>query len=112
MYVDAHARAHTRAPEFILKTFYGQLEHIFVVPLLATADLGLDHATTLWLAAIRNCKVVGKHSLDIHFYKDMGKLDVVDITCVQCLVARIWDEGGGVWAILDRSGSLARALAD
>jgi hypothetical protein len=38
----------------------------------------------------------------------MGQLDVVDITCVQCLVGQMKD--GNMWAILDRSGVLARAV--
>jgi len=50
------------------------------------------------------------NSLDMHFYRDVGVLDVVDITCLQCLVGRVKD--GARWAIIDRSGRLARAVEE
>jgi len=46
--------------------------------------------------------------LDIHDYTKEGAPHVVDVTSVQCLVARVKDEMQ--WSILDRSGSLAWAV--
>jgi hypothetical protein len=66
------------------------------------------------MAAIRVCKVdptIQIPHLDFHFYSGFGKLDVVDITCLQCLVARVPDlDTQNLWAITDRSGNLARAI--
>ena len=65
------------------------------------------------LAAIRTCILEDSNTLlvealDIHDYTKEGALHVVDVTSVQCLVARVKDEMR--WSILDRSGSLARAV--
>lgn len=46
--------------------------------------------------------------LDIHYYTRDGPIEVVDITTIQRLVGRIRDRDR--WAIIDRSGSLSRAL--
>ena len=46
--------------------------------------------------------------LDINFYTNLGRYEVVDITSIQCLVRRVKDRGQ--WAIIDRSGALARAI--
>jgi hypothetical protein len=67
--------------------------------------------TTYILAAIRMCVVENTPAelkeLDFHCYSKLGKLDVVDMMAVQCLVGRVPDGMG--WVIIDRSGSLARA---
>ncbi|KAK0477207.1 hypothetical protein EDD18DRAFT_1087747, partial [Armillaria luteobubalina] len=39
----------------------------------------------------------------------LGQLHVTDITAVQCLVGRV-PCGENKWAVIDRSGSLARAV--
>jgi hypothetical protein len=113
MLVDKYARQARRRPEYDLRTFYGQLQHIYVVRFKeACPDLGLSDASTIFLAAIKTCTLDNSDSqlrgLDIHFYSSEGAIHVVDITNLQCLVGRIWDRC--VWAIVDRSGSLARAL--
>jgi len=98
-----------------LQTFYGQLQNIFVIPIdtpEACRDLGLLNASTIILAAIRTCNLDAVdpqlQGLDIRYYSSEGALDVVDITSVQCLVGRIRDRNK--WAIIDRSGTLARAV--
>jgi hypothetical protein len=114
MYVDKYARRRGRAPEYTLQTFYGQLQHIFVIHFEAACPgLLLDAPTTVILAAIRTCTIEDSNTLlvealDIHDYTKEGALHVVDVTSVQCLVARVKDENQ--WAVLDRSGSLARAI--
>ncbi|KAH6880950.1 hypothetical protein BKA70DRAFT_1391158 [Coprinopsis sp. MPI-PUGE-AT-0042] len=97
MYVDRHANQRRRKPEYELKTCYGQLEHIFCILFI--------------LAAIRGCVLTNKTipGLDIHFYANLGALEVVDITTIQALVGRVPDGSHG-WAIIDRSGNLARAI--
>jgi hypothetical protein len=113
MLVDRYARQPSRRSEYELQTFYGQLQHIYVIrfpePL---RDLGFESPVTVMLAAVRTCildhtdpQLLG---LDVRFSSNHGALHVVDITSVQCLVGRIRDRGK--WAIIDRSGHLARAL--
>jgi hypothetical protein len=106
--VDVNSRVRRRAPDFKLTTFFGQLEHIFLVRIPATRALGFAKDTIVLLAAVRNCNILTKNDLDMHYYQDLGRLDVVDITCLQCLVARALDDK--TWVIFDRSGSLSRAV--
>lgn len=48
------------------------------------------------------------HQLDIHFSSREGKLDVIDITSVQCLIGRVFD--GDRCVLIDCSSSLACAI--
>ncbi|KAF9473565.1 hypothetical protein BDN70DRAFT_817039 [Pholiota conissans] len=122
MLVDINERHRRQETTLELQTFYGQLQHIIVLkfqdPLarcalgFAASDLDTD---VIILAAIRECTLgpsnPSLHGLDVHFYSTMGARRVVDLTCVQCVVGRVpvmddeWD-----WAIIDRSGSLVRAV--
>ncbi|KAF5374458.1 hypothetical protein D9615_009129 [Tricholomella constricta] len=108
--VDKHARSRDREPEYEPQSFYGQLENIFVVKLPATPDLELVQPATLILAAIRTCTVEAENSLDMHYYKRQGRTEVVDMTSVQCVVGRV--KVGNMYAIIDRSGSMARGYYD
>ncbi|KAF7374217.1 hypothetical protein MSAN_00304000 [Mycena sanguinolenta] len=94
MLVDKKARRTKAAPEFELQTFYGQLEHIYRVHFSdAIPELDITGPTTYILAAIRACTLKADdpqlQDLDIHFYSQMGALDIIDITTVQSLVGRI-----------------------
>jgi hypothetical protein len=65
------------------------------------------------MAAIRTCILNYTNSalaenLDIHAYTKLGVLHIVDVMSVQCLAARVKDDAQ--WFILDRSGTLARAV--
>ncbi|KAI0694856.1 hypothetical protein C8Q76DRAFT_634372 [Earliella scabrosa] len=115
IYVDKNTRKRRRRPVYELQTFYGRLEHIFHLRFespAALTDLGLDRPTTILLAAVRTCAITASdHRLDIHFYKQYGPLDVMDIQCIQCVVGRVPDSATQGWGLIDRSGSLARALA-
>jgi hypothetical protein len=113
MLVDRYARQPSRRPEYELQTFYGQLQHIYAVRFLAACgDLGLKDSTIILLAAIRTCILDASdpqfQGLDIRLYSNEGALHIVDVTSLQCLVGRIRDRDK--WAIIDRSGQLARAL--
>lgn len=100
---------------FDLKTFYGQLENIYVIrPSLDSrvpTRVREDVPPAIILAFIRYCKKVedSKSSLDIHYFKDLRGLDVIDITSMQCLVSRILLKGGH-WVIIDQSRDLSRAI--
>ncbi|KAF9256770.1 hypothetical protein L218DRAFT_1022754 [Marasmius fiardii PR-910] len=114
MYVDRNAdNGHSRE-DFELQTYYGQLQQIFVVRFTEPQPrLKLTCPTTLIMCQIRSCRLLHSQiaALDIHFFEGMGKLDVVDVTSIQCLVGRV-PCGGSKYAIIDRSGSLARAEQD
>ncbi|KAJ7752315.1 hypothetical protein B0H16DRAFT_1546550 [Mycena metata] len=116
MLEDKHMRKRKRQPEFELKTHYGQLTHIYRVhfPQKCKA-MRIEDGTTYILAAIRNYVLSEDdpqlRGLDIHFYSRRGGLDVIDMTSVQCLVGRVQDLSDD-WAIIDRSGGLARAEWD
>lgn len=110
--VDKNAAFRNRPVILELQTFYGQLQHILVLCLAPSSVLRLSKPTTIVLALIRNCAInageTHSNGLDFHYYTQQGRLEAVDITCVQCVVGRIKDRGE--WAIIDRSGSLARAV--
>ena len=114
MLVDIFARQKGRKPKFELQTFYGQIQHLFVINFSAATRLDLnvmDDELIVILAAIRTCDLDGDAApagLDIHYYSRVGALHFVDVTNIQCLVGRVKD--GNKWAIIDRSGSLARAV--
>lgn len=113
MLEDKFARQKKRKPEFELTTYYGQLTHIYRVHFPQSCKaMETTEPTTYIFAAIRNCVLSPDDpllgGLDIHFYSRHGALDVIDITSVQCLVGRVKDLSDE-WAIIDRSGSLARA---
>jgi len=44
------------------------------------------------------------------YYKEEGRLEVVDMTSVQCLVGRV--KVGNKWAIIDRSTTLSQPFYD
>jgi hypothetical protein len=111
MYIDENARHKRRRPKYVLETFFGQLQHLFSVEFhCACNDLGTDGPTTIIFAAIRNCIIdsEGPKGVDIHYYTKEGQLHFVDVTSIQCLVGRVKDRDK--WGIVDRSGSLARAV--
>lgn len=125
MYVDMFAHKKNVPSQFKLDTFYGQLEHVFVVRfenpdhpslrrLLAVEED--DNLQSLYIVAGCHRCSLAKGSpeldnLDIHLYSNMGPLDIVDVTAVQCLIGRVPDSEQK-WGIIDRSGALARAIAE
>jgi hypothetical protein len=118
MYVDKNACKKCAKPDFELKTFYGQLEHIFLIRFpCACEPLGLNASTTIIFAAIRTCKLNNNtndestHILNVHYYTNLGTLDVIDITSIQALVGCVRTKvDGNQWAIIDQSSSLAHAI--
>jgi len=56
MLVDKHARKPSRRPQYELRTFYSQLQHIYVVRFTGSCrDLGLQNPVSVILAVIRTC---------------------------------------------------------
>ncbi|KAI6014252.1 hypothetical protein BKA83DRAFT_4465893 [Pisolithus microcarpus] len=107
--VDRFAWQWHKEPVFEKRTVFGQLRHIIILHLSDSVEVD-GSAPTIFLAAIQPCKVTGFNDLDMHFFSDLQKsTDVVDMTCVQCVVGRVADSGGRLWAIIDHSGNLAHA---
>jgi len=113
--IDKHARNRYMKPEYIEETSYGELERIYSVKVNDPATLNalfLEQDVVVF-AAIHTCVLDPTPSdlrpLDIHLYSKMGPLDIVDITTIQCLVGRVKDRGN-TWALIDHSGTLARAI--
>ena len=98
-------------PAYKLKTFYGRLQHLFVVDLPQEPQVGLERPTTVILAGITPCKINAAHEmLDIHYYiRESSTESIVDVTCVQCLVGWV-QYAENHWAIINRSGSLSRVV--
>lgn len=110
--VDRYAHQRNRAPEFELQAFYGQLKHIIVAQIPANPRSSLQKDEVLFLADVQSAKIEFRNDLDMHYFSSMGQTEVIDITSVQCLVGRVKVAVGGRydWAIIDRSGELARAM--
>ncbi|KAF7332811.1 hypothetical protein MSAN_02432300 [Mycena sanguinolenta] len=113
MLVDENARYPRRAAKYVKQTFYGQLTHLYRVHFpTSVPSLKILEPTTYILAAIRACDlkpdVTQLRGLDIHFHQGYGHLDVIDVTALQALVGRVPAQNNE-WAVIDRSGALARA---
>ncbi|PIL32951.1 hypothetical protein GSI_05069 [Ganoderma sinense ZZ0214-1] len=94
--VDRNARYRNRPTDFVSKTFWGQLRRILVVnvgPILS-ATPPETKSQTLLLAVIHTCTIESSHNvLDIHYYRNHGRTEVVDLNYVQCCVGRVKDRG-------------------
>ncbi|KAI0749097.1 hypothetical protein C8Q74DRAFT_1320447 [Fomes fomentarius] len=113
--VDKHTRRRKHTAEYELQTFYGRLEHIIAFHLhtdSAMKAFRLDAPMSVILGAVRNCAVTQSHPrLDCHYYSQYAELSIVDLQCIQCAVGRVpTGRVGEQWGIIDRSGSLARAV--
>lgn len=107
MLVDQNTRYSKRPVVLEPRVFFGQLQHIFVVKLDESPQLGLTEKTTLILAAIRVCADPQlRDENKVYYYSREGHLEIVDMACVQCLVGRVKD--GNEWAIVDRSEGCTR----
>lgn len=107
--VDKFAHIRNIEPVFVAQTCYGRLQHILAIRLPQCPAIGLQERETVFLAGITPCEIESTHGrLDIHYYtRESTTEEYLDLTCVQCLVARVKDTERR-WAILDRSGSLSR----
>ncbi|KAJ7796408.1 hypothetical protein B0H14DRAFT_2390735 [Mycena olivaceomarginata] len=119
MYVDKYARQRNRAPSYEPRTFYGQLLHIYLIKLQNPVAIQIqkpkinipaDHCIVL--VAIGTCEVTTTDErLDLHYYSRLKTTpDIFDATALQCVVGRVPDGSKGGYGVVDRSGTLARAL--
>jgi hypothetical protein len=114
--VDIYAHIKRKKSKFELRDFFGQLLRIFVVDvpdsLQATenseqmtrqGEEDEDMSPKQWVyAVIRSVKVIETDNFGINYYEELGPIEVVDLSTIQCVVGRIRDRDR--WAIIDRSG--------
>ncbi|THU76673.1 hypothetical protein K435DRAFT_824523 [Dendrothele bispora CBS 962.96] len=108
MLVDINARHRNRQPKLKRRAFYGSLQNIFVVHFPAVREFDHEEQTYV-LAGIHTCEGLKKdNGMKMPYYDKMGRYEVVDISCVQCLVGRV-KVSDNSWAIVDRTGEIQRA---
>lgn len=101
---DIMAESEGAPAEMEVRTHYGELQQIFRIEVPQSPQLHLDQPQTLFLAAVKDCDT--SLSADGFWeFKSAGKLTVIDLGTIQCVVGRINDRGK--WVIIDRSGDLA-----
>ncbi|XP_006458586.1 hypothetical protein AGABI2DRAFT_141379 [Agaricus bisporus var. bisporus H97] len=98
--VDRYAHQRNRRPEYVKRSFFGQLQRIIVLNLPPIPQLNIDLPLTVIYAVVQAVKVKLEGSL--YYYSTMGATEVIDLSTVQCLIGRVRD--GNRWGIIDRSG--------
>jgi len=90
--------------------YFGQLKQILVIELPPGITPSITQPRKVVIAIIDPKETMNETSLGIPYYTEPTKPvapRAVDINTVMCLVGRIKDRGR--WAIVDRSGDMARA---
>ena len=110
--VDRNA-ARRNAPEDLQRQVcYGRLESILECVVSASRRLGTTRDTRYLLVLVTRCKTGGgdaSHSLVT--YTETETSSVIDLSCVGAVVGRMRvGQANSRWAILDRSGDLARTI--
>jgi hypothetical protein len=96
-------------PVFKATKYFGQLISIFVVEFPPGIIPSITQSKTHVLTIVGTRDTKTETPLEIPYYTEPKAANVraVDMTTLMCLVGRIKDQGR--WAIVDRSGDLARA---
>ncbi|KAF8152496.1 hypothetical protein B0H34DRAFT_784591 [Crassisporium funariophilum] len=110
--LDKHARNCQVEPEYDVQSYFGQLKNIFVIRLPVSRDLGIEKPTTLILAAVHSCTILAHNDLDMHYYKNLGRTEVVDMTSIQCVVGRSARKAERAPFALEAFGSSDNSLDD
>ena len=99
----------SREPAFKGTEYFGQLKKILVVGVPPGVVPAITRPKKVILAIIGPRETTNETSLGIPYYTEHTKVTprAVDMNTVMCLVGRIKDRGR--WAIVDRSGDMARA---
>jgi hypothetical protein len=89
--------------------YFGQLSKILAVELPPGIIPTITQPKRIILAIISPKETTNETPLGIPYYTEHVKMTprAIDINTVMCLVGRIKDRGR--WAIIDRSGDMARA---
>jgi len=98
-----------REPIFKGTEYFGQLKTILAIELSPGIVPSITQPTRVVLAIIGPRETANETRLSIPYYTEPTKVTprAVDMNTLMCLVGRIKDRGR--WAIIDRSGDMARA---
>lgn len=101
--------AHNRQVQPVMngKTFFGELERIFLLHLPKNSRIKQKKAETLALLDIRSCDVT-QASFDFFEYRTFGSREVVDASALRALVGRI--KNGSSWTFVRREGVFEHAV--
>lgn len=100
----------SRKPVFKSTEYFGQLKKVLATELPPGIIPSITQPTRVVLAIISPRETTNETPLKIPYYTEPSKPPApraVDMNTVMCLVGRVWDRGR--WAIVDRSGEMARA---
>ena len=89
--------------------YFGQLKTILIIELPPGIVPSITQPKRVVFAIISPRETVNETRLGIPYYNEPPKVTprAVDMNALMCLVSRIKDRGR--WAIIDRSGDMARA---
>ena len=73
-----------------MQTFFGELQRIVRISLLATPYLNLENPGTLFLVIVRQCNMTQSRG-GFWEYATLDGLEVVDLSLVQCVIGRIFN---------------------
>ena len=106
---DVYENMRNKEPVFKGTEYFGQLKTILVIELPPGIAPSISQPKTVVLAIISPRETVIETRLGIPYYTEPTKVTprAVDMNTLMCLVGRIKDRGR--WAIIDRSGDMARA---
>ena len=106
---DIHEKKRNMPPVFKATEYFGQLVSILVVEFPPRIVPSIAQSEMRVLAIVGTKDTETETPLKIPYYTEpkAAKVRAVDMTTLMCLVGRVKDRGR--WAIVDRSGDLARA---
>jgi hypothetical protein len=106
---DIHEKKRNVPSVFKGTEYFGQLISILVIEFPPGIVPSVTQPKTHVLAIVGTRDTKTETHLGIPYYTEpkVAKVRAVDMTTLMCLVGRIKDQGR--WAIVDRSGDLARA---
>ncbi|KAF8597325.1 hypothetical protein BDV93DRAFT_453158 [Ceratobasidium sp. AG-I] len=108
MLVRAPGTAANRIPTSTLRSFYGQLRHVFAFEMKRkTPGNPSAEDKLLLLAQVQEAPVEEDKAFEtpVYHYKNLGAHEVVDASTIMCVVGRVHDRK--YWYIIDRSGPFA-----
>lgn len=110
LFVDKYAHSRRREPEFVCKTFFGQVLRFLVVDIDMSSSRRHDIESGKFIyAAIHEANISepANQRCPINYYQNLGRTELVNLNMVQCLIGRIKDRNR--WALVDRNPSQAKS---
>ncbi|KIL53924.1 hypothetical protein M378DRAFT_93361, partial [Amanita muscaria Koide BX008] len=105
--VDRYAHIRRRRPELEMRDFFGRVLQFFVVDIPTAPEHSISQQSIVF-AVVRQMKITRQsdHPLRLCYFKDdNGRIEIIDLNQIQCLVGRAYDRNE--WSIVDRNTSTA-----